>query len=378
MNILTKSCSRTVSAGWISWRGMRGLTLVELMIYLAILSLVSIGVMQMVIEVQTSNIKTLRHADNYAESNLALRRVQVKLGSSDDVLVEDLRASSGDGACLRLKSYEQYERAGYRFDGRHQFLTQSSQYAFFSIFRATRRTISVWVRVDPDQSGTGTVVTWGGSNPLNQFGLDIEMVRQNGQAAAVPVLNFNCAGMRPASNVNLNDGAWHHVAVTFDAPGTGAATSNTTKMYVDGQEIRLNFMGFAAKPGSKLGTYFSKLFVGSDLGDRQRGFKGIISDLRIWKRALTASEVRALAGRDPAADSNVADLEISLPLASYIPDNLVNCGSWAQARASRINNTAGASPVARTLADATTFHTFCFLDLDSDGLYELWGVILNR
>ena len=308
MNISTKSCSRTDSAGRIGWRGMRGLTLVELMIYLAILSLVSIGVMQMVIEVQTSNIKTLTHADNYAESDLALRRVQVKLGSSDDVLVEDLRASSGDGTCLRLKSYEQYERAGYRFDGRHQFLTQTNPFISWFFPGLKQRTISVWVRVDPDQSGTGTVVTWGGDRPKQKFGLEIEMVRQNGQAAAVPVLNFNCAGMRPASNVNLNDGAWHHVSVTVDALGTGAATSNTTKMYVDGQEIRLNFMDCAGKPGNSLITGVSPLFVGGHNRDWQRGFKGIISDLRIWKRALTAAEVRALAGRDPAADSNVADM----------------------------------------------------------------------
>ena len=198
------------------------------------------------------------------------------------------------------------------------------------------------------------------------------MVRQSGQTAAVPVLNFNCASMRPASIVNLNDGAWHHVAVTFDSPTTGEATSNTTKMYVDGQEIRLNFVDCAGNPGNGLSTRISRLFVGSDLNDRQRGFKGVISDLRIWTRALTAPEARALAGRDPAADRNIADLYVSMPLDSYTAGNLVNHGSWAQASAAKMFNAEARSPIARTLVDATIYHSFCFLDADSDGLYELW------
>ena len=85
--------------------------------------------------------------------------MQVKLGDSDDVEVNDLQSSSGDQACLRLKSYEQYSRSGIRFDGRNQYLrTSKTQSDHVEIDASDPRTISVWVRVDPDQLGTGTVV----------------------------------------------------------------------------------------------------------------------------------------------------------------------------------------------------------------------------
>ena len=64
MKISTNSRRRTDPAARVRCRGMRGLTLVELMVYLAILSIISVGIMQMVLEVQTSNITTLTHADN--------------------------------------------------------------------------------------------------------------------------------------------------------------------------------------------------------------------------------------------------------------------------------------------------------------------------
>ena len=104
------------SAARFTWTGCRvaGVTLVELLLYIAILSLVSLGIMQMVLDVQKANIQFLGYADQMAESDLALRRVQVKLGDSDDVEVLDLQPSSGDQACLRLKSYEQYNRSGFR------------------------------------------------------------------------------------------------------------------------------------------------------------------------------------------------------------------------------------------------------------------------
>ena len=51
---------------------------------------------------------------------------------------------------------------------------------------------------------------------------------------------------------------------------------------------------------------------------------------------------------------------------------IVNRGSWAGGRTASLYNTQGVSPVARTLADATTHHTFLFLDADNDELYELW------
>ena len=361
-------------AGRAPRRALRGLTLVELLIYLTILSLISVGIIQMILEVQTSNITVLTHADNYAKADLALRRVQVKLGNSDAVEAENLRTSPPDKACLRLRSYEQYERTGYRFDGRNQFLRTSDASANrFPIDGIKPRTISAWVKIDPDQSGRGTVVMWGTNAAKSQFGLDIEMVRQGTKMGALPVLNFNCASMRPQQPIDLlRDGAWYHIAVIFSAPGSGEVNPSTTRMYVDGVAIPLQFIECLASPGKVISTGQSALFIGRDQGDRQSGFKGVISDLRIWQKSLTIAEIKDLAGREPAADQNVAGLQLSLPLDSYAAGTVVNRGAWPVGGTAALFNAEGVSPVARTLVDATTYHSFCFLDADNDQLYELW------
>ena len=364
--IYRRSFARTYAA-------MRGLTLVELMIYLAILSLLSVGIMQMILEVQTSNITLLSHADNYAKGDLALRRVQVKLGSSDDVEVVSVPGSPLDKACLRLKSYQQYERTGYRFDGRNRFLrTSSTPSDHFGILGASPRTISAWVRVDPDIAGRGTVVMWG-NGQKSQFGLDVRIVRQGKKMVAAPVVNFNCASMQPQLSNDLRDGTWHHIAVTFSASGTGRATAGTTKMYIDGVAVPLNFVDCLARPGDVISTTRSPLYIGRDLADRQSGFKGVISDLRIWQRTLAAPEIKDIAGREPAADQNVSGLLARFPLASYSGGTIVHRGTWSAGGTAALYNAEGQSPVVRTFADSTTYHSFCFLDIDNDGLHELWA-----
>ena len=367
----TKCWIRTDATGGMIRRGMPGLTLVELMIYLAILSLLSVGIMQMILEVQTSNITILGQADNFAKGDIALRRVQVKLGDSDDVSVEDLRASSGDRACLRLKSYEQYPRTGYRFDGRNQFLrTSDAMSNHVPIIGSAARTVSVWVRVDPDQAGRGTVVMWG-NGTKSQFGLDIVVHQNAGRTIAEPVLNFGCATMVPSQLKDLRDGTWHHVAVTFGGTGSNGL-ANTAKLYVDGVAVPMAFVACPGSPGIGVSTGKSPLYVGRDIADRQSGLKGLVSDLRIWDRQLGGPEIKELAGREPGAGQNIAGLQISLPLDSYSTSGTVNRGAWPIGRTAALFNAGGRSPIVQTLVDATNFHSFCFLDIDNDGLYELW------
>ena len=52
-----------------------GVTLIELLVYMTILSIVTIGIMRLVTEVQQSNINTVNRADQNAAAELALRRI---------------------------------------------------------------------------------------------------------------------------------------------------------------------------------------------------------------------------------------------------------------------------------------------------------------
>lgn len=77
---------------------------------------------------------------------------------------------------------------------------------------------------------------------------------------------------------------WQHVAVTYDAP--------TLKFFVGGVEVN-ELTGF-----NDVRPTFRDLYIGNDQG-RMRDFNGLIDEVRIWDRALTAEE---LAGGAEACD----------------------------------------------------------------------------
>jgi len=80
---------------------------------------------------------------------------------------------------------------------------------------------------------------------------------------------------RAASPMSLNK--WYHLACTYDATGSGSMI-----FYVNGQND-------TSRTGTGLGPNIGtdSLFIGTGFGD----FKGMIDDVRIWNRALSASEI---------------------------------------------------------------------------------------
>jgi hypothetical protein len=83
---------------------------------------------------------------------------------------------------------------------------------------------------------------------------------------------------------NINDGQWHHVVAVSDA--TGAAFG--TALYVDGVLRGVN----ATKPVLAQSDF--RLMIGENPGARSREWEGLIDDVAIWNRVLTAAEVAAL------------------------------------------------------------------------------------
>ena len=339
-----------------------GVTLVELMIYMTILSLVTIGITQMVTQIQKANVQTINLADQFSEADLTLRRVQIKLGDSDKVEVADLDNRTRNG-CLRLKNFEQYQRTALYFDGRHQHLRGGSNLdKVIQISGAMSRTVSVWVRIDPDHVGRSTVVTWG-NGPTAEFGIEIA----NGQ----PELQLNCIRVYPQTPRNLADGGWHHIAVTYQDTGGQAVDSNSALLYIDGAPVDTSVDRCPGIFNNKIRTIERALYIGSNRS-QESGFKGLISDLRIWRRALSEPEIKAIVNRDPSADTNVNNLHVRLSLDNATGSGITNSGDWQGAASLRAQNFGTAVPVKKTLLDQTRFHSFCMVDEDNDGLHELW------
>jgi hypothetical protein len=95
----------------------------------------------------------------------------------------------------------------------------------------------------------------------------------------------------PGKSPDLRDNQWHHVAVTSTNTG-GSAPQFTVTLYLDGQPIdsATTPQGIWAdvRPDSQLG-------IGRDQSGTWTTYTGLLDDLRIYPRALTATEVASLA-----------------------------------------------------------------------------------
>jgi len=131
---------------------------------------------------------------------------------------------------------------------------------------------------------------------------DLGLMLEEGRAAYFHGLRGSKVDMSWFSAKALNDGRWHHLALVNDGP--------RVRLFVDGRLVRGE--GFACGEGV---TYLGKLTQtasGAPLGppplfigatDDAHGsskpnclFEGLIDDVRIWRRALSLDEIRALCG----------------------------------------------------------------------------------
>ena len=80
---------------------------------------------------------------------------------------------------------------------------------------------------------------------------------------------------------------WYHVAFVYD--GDGATNPDRLKIYVDGEEKTLSFMGTIP---SLLQNSSASVKIGKFGGTLDRYFNGTIDDVRIYNRALSEAEIQ--------------------------------------------------------------------------------------
>ena len=148
------------------------------------------------------------------------------------------------------------------FDGANDAISLSS--TGFPLGNSAR-TIEAWIRTTQNNGG-GAIMTYGNLSANNRFAL-----YQTGGSLA-----FVAEGNDYNTGIAINNGAWHHVAATFD--GTNL------KVYLDGVQIGTN----QAKTFNTTGTPFS---IGYRGVANSENFQGDIDEVRVWNFALSASEI---------------------------------------------------------------------------------------
>jgi hypothetical protein len=142
------------------------------------------------------------------------------------------------------------------------------------------RTVSVWIKPEATSTNVSTVLTLGGfENCAERFSLQLP-VAQNG----IRFDGGDCTnGLRSKTFTGASlSGKWTHAVLTYD-----------------GSSVRCYVNGFGLASGTTYSVALNTdpiapLVIGNTVGLESEGFTGLVDDVRIYNRSLSATEVRAL------------------------------------------------------------------------------------
>lgn len=134
------------------------------------------------------------------------------------------------------------------------------------------RTVSLWTKSSssPRNANLEGLFEWGLALPRQAFGISTQFAPLVYQAKSF-------GGGNDVSSGQVADGKWHHLVATY--------ANSTISIYVDGV-----LRGSGVVPIST-GFSTAKIGVGVEGGNN---FSGQLDDIRIYRRALSASEVAGL------------------------------------------------------------------------------------
>ncbi len=139
-------------------------------------------------------------------------------------------------------------------------------------------TFAAWIKINTPSAGSpGTIVSKPRAAGQSGLNLRVHQDPDNAQLALHNGTQFSSTG-----TANLEDSKWHYLVGTVDG--------SRTSIYVDGVLVDSDSFAPASSSSSQ------PLAIGRDHGPGNSYFNGVIDEVRIYNRALSASEVRYLHG----------------------------------------------------------------------------------
>ncbi|MDD2763158.1 MAG: chitobiase/beta-hexosaminidase C-terminal domain-containing protein [Opitutaceae bacterium] len=170
---------------------------------------------------------------------------------------------------------------GFVFNGTSSFARTPAHADFDIGASATGFTIEFWVK--RDAVADGKVFQWyNAGNQERVQGMFVDY--GNNYRVFLPMTGDGGTGGYVTTNSGtITAGAWHHLAVTFDA------ATRIGRLYVDGQPASSETTFSTGQPDTRAGGY---LYLGSGFNDYR--FKGVVDEFTLYRRPLAASEVLAV------------------------------------------------------------------------------------
>ncbi len=142
------------------------------------------------------------------------------------------------------------------------------------------RTVTAWINTTQD----GTIISWGSTNPAGGKWM---FVAQNATDLK-KAIRVGIWGGYIVGSTDIFDGNWHHVAAVLENDGTPDVSE--VKLYVDGVQEEIS--SFVSCP---LNTVAGINVTIGLIDEVDKYFNGCMDDVRIYNRALTDTEIAALA-----------------------------------------------------------------------------------
>ncbi len=148
-------------------------------------------------------------------------------------------------------------------------------------------TVSAWIKT----SGNGNIMAWG-----NNVGTERVEFRVSEYRLRVEHGSGNRQG-----NTVVSDDEWHHVALTVQENAT--ISYSDLILYVDGEDDTIS--GTSSNAFNLVDNYDVK--IGRSYAWSSRWFIGLLDDVRLYDRVLSADEIKAMATPPTASDPSPAD-----------------------------------------------------------------------
>lgn len=162
-----------------------------------------------------------------------------------------------------------FAQNGLHFDGVNDYV----QTSLSGPTGSSDRTVECWIKTSASQSTQQVIYDQGSMSPLgSRFTLNLINFGK---------LRIEVGGNGFNSTQSIADGAWHHVAVTYDN-----SASVKFRMYIDGQlEVTQNTT-------VGVNTAIGSISIGRRV-DAANNFEGVIDELRVWNTVRTLAQINA-------------------------------------------------------------------------------------
>ena len=362
---------KTVAGGLKSRPVHDGFTLIEMLVYFTILSVVATGVYTLVDYIQQTNariINTVRVTEQADEASAFLRSY---VQNAEAIHADDIMA--GDSGCLTLERRRQDTITGSWFTG-DRFYVRDADFGEFS--GNDNRTISAWFWVPRTQTGRNWILHMGRQDrKRQQFSLYLN--------DGFPILDFKDVNVRPTDNTtDLRDGSWHHVAVAMEVDNASATLQQTDfRFLIDGRLVASELNGdedeMLLALNTRPGTGGQGVIVGGRTTNGAESYEGAIYDVRIWNRPLTNAEIVDIyESRQHDIMIQPASEVLRWRLSEVPPDNMTSTDLSPAGNDGTLTQIDGLLDL-EDLLFSTTEETrigraFAMYDTDGDGRYSTW------